>query len=429
MNNEYKKVFDFSISQLDFSTRINLDEKKLVIIQIFSFELSENNFDYISSFVDNLSDNMTVYIDDIDTSSDKFKLNQSCLNDEVEISIQHSLSNIDYPLLVANQEDFYEIIETCTNVLEIKDIEKINNVLLLKITDEDIVKEVQLKTDLDVLLDDSKYASKGILILPNILQNEYWHLFSQKIIVSFFNCVSERILAEREYLIKIGNVSSVKIPQEVSLPVEQIEYIYSIVRFIFSDKNRYEDKLQILRKVMTDYFNRNSNLENTNWKEVFQVLKDSYSLFIDRKIDTFFETEQKLFEQSKKISDDIAKDIDTKIDELPKQILAILATVISSFVLKISDEQRLLFLGLAILYSVTLLAMNAIKGFYFSSDNVKKRKEKIKESLKLIVSAEKLNEFESASKPALDKLCSIERFQKFFLILVVVALVISFIIA
>ncbi|EIT5122291.1 hypothetical protein L2I82_002564, partial [Enterococcus faecalis] len=292
-----------------------------------------------------------------------------------------------------------------------------------------IVKEVQLKTDLSVLLDDSKYLSKSILILPNTLPSDYRHRFSQKIVTSFFNCISERTLDEGEYLIKIGNVSSVKVPQELSISVEQIEYIYSIVRFIFGDENRYEDKLQILRKVMTDYFNRNSNLEDTNWKEILQILKDSYSLFIDRKIDTFFETEQKLYEQSKKISDDIAKDIDTKIEELPKQILAILATVISSFVLKISDEQRLLFLGLAILYSGTLLVMNLIKGFYFSSGNVKKRKEKIKESLKLIVSIEKLNEFESASKPALDKLQSIERFQKFFLIIVFFALVISFIIA
>lgn len=429
MNIDYKEIFSFSVSQFDFSTRINLDKENLLVNQIFSFELSDTNFDFISDFVDNLPDNVTVYIDSIDTNIADFKLDKSCLTDDVEISVQHSLNSLDYPLLITDQDNFYEILETCTKVLKIKDIEKINNVLVVNITDKNIVKEVQLKTDLSVLLDDSKYLSKSILILPNTLPSDYRHRFSQKIVTSFFNCISERTLDEGEYLIKIGNVSSVKVPQELSISVEQIEYIYSIVRFIFGDENRYEDKLQILRKVMTDYFNRNSNLEDTNWKEILQILKDSYSLFIDRKIDTFFETEQKLYEQSKKISDDIAKDIDSKIEELPKQILAILATVISSFVLKISDEQRLLFLGLAILYSGTLLVMNLIKGFYFSSGNVKKRKEKIKESLKLIVSIEKLNEFESASKPALDKLQSIERFQKFFLIIVFFALVISFIIA
>lgn len=97
--------------------------------------------------------------------------------------------------------------------------------------------------------------------------------------------------------------------------------------------------------------------------------------------------------------------------------------------MKINDQQRLLFLGAAIIYSGVLLVMNGIKGFHFSSKNIEQRKEKIKESLKIVINAEQLGEIDSASKPALRKLFLVETFQKFFLILIFGGLILSFIIA
>ncbi|MDT6384979.1 hypothetical protein NNM17_01410, partial [Enterococcus faecium] len=139
--------------------------------------------------------------------------------------------------------------------------------------------------------------------------------------------------------------------------------------------------------------------------------------------------EQQLYRQQKAISEEITKDINNKIEEISKQVLTILATIISSFILKIDDEQRLWILGLAILYSGVLLAMNKIKGFYFSSRNIESRKNKVRDSLARVVGPEKLEEFDTENNDALTKLHLIEEVQKYFLISIVVVLIVSFIIA
>lgn len=428
MNIDYKKIFYFSVSQPDFSTRINFDRNQYLVNQIFSFELSELNFEFLKSIIDNIPHIATIYVGEINTNNSNFRLDTTCINDDVEICFKHSLVDIDYPILICNEDNLYDFLRSCITPLRIEDIYAINNTLLISINGETSLKEFRLSSDLCAFFSDSRYLSKEALVIPDVLPNEYWRQFSNNILEAFFDSVSERVLAPKEFLIKIGNVASVTIPEDISFTKEDIEYIYSIVKFIFGDANRYEDKLQILRKVMTNYFSKNY-IENISWKNIFQVLKDNYSLFIDKKIDTFLETEQKLYEQLKKIYEDIIKDIEIKIDELSKQILTILATVISSFVLKINDEQRLLFLGAAILYSGVLLVMNGIKGFHFSSKIIEKRKEKLQESLVIVISTEQLEEIGSLSKPALRKLYLIETFQKLFLIIVFCVLIMSFIIA
>lgn len=299
MNIDYKEIFDFSVSQPDFSTRINFDRNQFFVNQIFSFELSELNFEFIKTIMDNIPYGTTVYIGEIDTNNDNFRLDKTCINDDVEIRVEHSLVNINYPLLVYSEEDLYRFLKNCITTLRIEDINVINNTLLININGEESLKEFQLKSDLCAFFNDSRYLSKGALVIPDVLPNEYWQQFSKNILEAFFDSVSERVLSKKEFLIKIGDVASVMIPEDVSFTKKEIVYIYSIVKFIFGDANRYEDKLQILRKVMTNYFSKNS-ITGISWKNIFQVLKDNYSLFIDKKIDIFLETEQRLYEQLKK---------------------------------------------------------------------------------------------------------------------------------
>lgn len=429
MNIDYQDIFEFSVSQSGFSTRINLDEKNYLLNQMLSFEISGSNYSFVKDFISNKPSNVKIYIGEVDTSRDSFKLDKSYLDDDLDILIKHKLINIDYPLLIKNKDNFYKFLETCIIPLKIKDIEKINNTLKISIVDEESIETVQLRPSLTALVRNSTLSDRNALIIPSILPSEYRDSFSTNIVSSFFDIISERKLGKDEYLIKLGNVNSVVLSNDISFSKEQINSMYLISEFIFDDANRFEDKLHILRKVMTNYFIKNSTVESIEWNEIFQILKDNYSLFIDKKIDTFFETEQKLNEQLKKISEDIERDIDLKIDELSKQTLAILATIISSFALKINDDQRVLFLGLAILYCSILLIINTIKGFHFSSERIKKTKVRIKESLERVVGDERIKEIDDENKEAFEKLYSIESFQKIFLqlVLVVLFLVVSLI--
>lgn len=428
VNIDYKSIFEFSLSQSEFSTRINLNEQNFSANQILTFELLDDNFDFVKSIISKIPSNMAVYIDNINASSADFRLDDTNLEEEVEIRIEHDLSSIDYPLLITTENDFYEFLKQCILPLKIADIKAIDNNLKIVICD-DVVKEVDLRVHLSVLYSDNRYSDKKAIIVPRTLPVECLEFFSKDIVLSFFDIISERKLNSSEYLIRVGNISSLLIPENIFFNQKEVQAMFCIVGFIFDDANRYEDKLQILRKVLTNYFNKDNNLQNVNWNNISQLVKDNYSLFIDNKIDAFIEIEQEFYKQQKVISEDITKDINNKIEEISKQILTTLATIISSFVLKIDDEQRLLILGVAIIYSFVMLILNKIKGFEFSSSNIEYRKNNIRDSLGKVVREKKLEEFDCDHNDMIKKLKLIEKVHKAFLVLIVTVLVLSFIIA
>ncbi|HGF7720392.1 TPA: hypothetical protein QFP12_002455, partial [Enterococcus faecium] len=65
MNIDYVRIFEFALSQSDFSTRINLDKKKLSVNQILTFELVDDNFDFVKELIANIPSNMAVYVGSI----------------------------------------------------------------------------------------------------------------------------------------------------------------------------------------------------------------------------------------------------------------------------------------------------------------------------------------------------------------------------
>lgn len=136
MNIDYVSIFEFALSQSDFSTRINLDKKKLSVNQILTFELADDNFDFVKELITNIPSNMAVYVGSIDATHDSFKLDDSCLYEEIEIRIEHNLVKIDYPLLINNEKDFFEFLKKCILPLEIVDIETINNTIRIVISEE-----------------------------------------------------------------------------------------------------------------------------------------------------------------------------------------------------------------------------------------------------------------------------------------------------
>lgn len=432
MKDMYNTIFPLLKNQINFSTRINFDLDALSVIQIFNFNISKDSFDIIRKVKENPVNNCSVYISNLNIRQMDFKLDNSLLDEDVEISFNHSLKNISYPLLLNSLDDFYTFIKDCIIPLNIENISNIQNSINIKFSTGTPPKKINLKTDnLSVLTNDTQYLTVGAILLPNILPAEDYEHFSNDILLAFLNCISERTLDRGEYLIKFGNASPLFISKNISQTEQQITSIYSIIKNIFEDTYRYEDKLHILRKIITNYLSNNTNVEKIDWHSIYQSLLDHYSLFIDKKIDTFFELDLKFHEQTKKIFEDISKEISNKIDDLTKQLLTLLGTIISTFILKTTDPQKLIFLGFALFYCVVQLYLLIIKGVHFSSNTIKQNIEYVSESLKKLSSTSNISNTKllKSIDTSLEKLKIIESSQKYFLILIFLGLLLIFIVA
>lgn len=425
----YNTIFPLLRNQINFSTRINFDSDALSVIQIFNFDFSRDSFDIIRQISENYPDNCSVYISNLNIQHPNFKLDNTLLDEDVEVSFTHSLKKISYPLLLNSLNDFYTFIENCIIPLNIENISNIQNSINIEFLTDIPPKKINLKTNnLSVLTNDTQYLKVDAILLPNILPTENYEYFSNDILLAFFNCISERTLDKGEYLVKFGNASPLSIPKNISQSKQQITSIYSIIKNIFEDTYRYEDKLHILRKIITNNLSNNIDIEKSDWQSIYQSLLDHYSLFIDKKIDTFFELDLKFHEQTKKILFDISKEISNKIDDLTKQLLTLLGTIISTFILKITDPQKLIFLGFALFYCIVQLYLHRIQGFHFSSNNIKQNIEYISESLNKLSNTSNTKILESIDT-SLNKLRIIESSQKYFLIFICLGLLLFFIIA
>jgi hypothetical protein len=393
--------------------RTNLDVEKLLIKQIFSFDLLSSNFDDFRELIIIEQANISISVDGTNIKKTNFKLDDSYLDDKVTIRVDHDLAKLNYDLLFKCEEEVQAFFQSCVTTLTMKELKKIQNIISINLNGE--ILRCKLNTNLSVFINESKYFGKSALLIPNAVPQKYYKKFSRKILLAFLDVISEKTLSSDEFLIRMGSVKIMEVPSDLELSLDQIENIYMIIKFVFGDDRRYEDKLRILRKVLTDYNLVESDVKQTSWNKLFQNLKDHYSLFIDETIDRFLNVKQKLFEQQNSLSNNVIKEIEVKIEEISRQTLTILATVISSFALKINDKQRFFFLGLAILYTLVMILLNWVKGFSFSSKILIEKKNEIKNGYVTMLEVEAAQKIETSSKPLIEKLKRIEVFQIIFL--------------
>ncbi|MEI4283985.1 hypothetical protein, partial [Tetragenococcus halophilus] len=106
---------------------------------------------------------------------------------------------------------------------------------------------------------------------------------------------------------------------------------------------------------------------NVPWERVLQTVKNNYYFFVHDTINKYIEQTTKLENSTVVIAQDLTKNISLIIDDLKKEILAFLATMIASFTLKIDFNLQLLFIGSAWFYSLILFITNKLKlETYFS---------------------------------------------------------------
>lgn len=425
---ELGDFINYCSTHFDFSERVNFTSGSLSMLHIINFRSNMEDKEYFHDIFekDNLGQNVTIFIDDEEVN--KYNINEiDNFDDEhVSVKVSYSLSSLSESVLLYDKETFNKLIDEKLIYLKIKDILKIQKNLIVIILSDNLSYKLELKTKWSSFINNVNYLDKSPLVLQNFIPEEFQEKLSREIFNDFIDLIAERKL-NNEYLIRLGNTKSIYIPDSFKLIKSEIISIYSIVKYIFDDEFRYDDKVQILRNIMTDCL-LEVNIDEVNWSKILQILKDNYSLFIDNKLEKYNRLRIDLISKVLELRQKVEKSINDKIDDLSKQLLVVTATIITSFIVKIGNiNSQIIIIISGIVYIIIMLVFNIIKGVHFSSDSFKKNKEDIGSVITELLELEysDSNKFNSDLKEinnSLDKLINVEKIYNTLLVIILLAL-------
>ncbi|WP_286958104.1 hypothetical protein, partial [Lactococcus sp. UBA7157] len=292
---------------------------------------------------------------------------------------------------------------------------------------------LKLKTNWAAFFKDKHYSEKKSLVLPDLIPMNIQEKFSREIFEAFIDLIAEKRIGD-DYLISLTDNKTLNFSKEKLPDTPDNSNIYSIIKYIFDDEYRYDDKLKIFRTILSKVLS-DTEIRNINWDRILQTLKSNYSLFINEKMEDFIRLKTSLAKQASTLNQVVDKSIDSKVDEFSKQILIIVATVLSSFVVKIGSNNQFILISSAIAYVVLILIFNLIKGIHFSSISFKKSMEGIKnidkslKELEYSSNNDVLNNSSNNINSSLKKLSLIENLQFALLLLITIGLIAMLVIA
>lgn len=139
---------------------------------------------------------------------------------------------------------------------------------------------------------------------------------------------------------------------------EQYDLIYT---WVYSEKDKIEEKIGIARNILTLYL----KAEDINIDEqVYYSILSANQLYIKENVSKFIDTRNNIFEQLDAINGDINSSLDSFANNFSKSVLLFVTFYISIFILKVfektnitsvlSKEETLTGIGLLILYAIYL---------------------------------------------------------------------------
>ncbi|WP_346349996.1 hypothetical protein [Lactococcus petauri] len=431
MKDVYHNIIDFSSKHSDVTERFNLVNNFLVK-QIIEFSSLPQDKSYFINIIEDLDDKIKVEVDEVELSMQNTLQQIDFMEADIKIVITYNLCLVTQ-INIIKEKNINEFFRSVVKKFKLKDIRKINNKILFNLITNDEKYSLKLKTNWSAFLKDKHYSEKKSLVLPDLIPKSIQEKFSSDIFEAFIDLIAEKRIGD-DYLVSLTDNKTLNFSNEKLPDSSDNSNLYSIIKYIFDDEYRYDDKLKIFRTILSKILS-DTEIRNINWNRALQTLKSNYSLFINEKMEDFISLKTSLTKQVSMLNQVVDKSIDNKVDEFSKQILIIIATVLSSFVVKIGSNNQFILIISAIVYVVLILIFNFTKGVHFSSISFKKSIDDIRdigESLKELEYSSGNDVFNNNSndiKSSLKKLYLIENMQFALLALIAFGLIAMLVIA
>jgi len=156
------------------------------------------------------------------------------------------------------------------------------------------------------------------------------------------------------------------------------DHYYKIFDWIYSEKNKLEDKIGLSRNILTSYLIKNS-LEIDN--SVFNSILSSHKIYIKGNISKYFETKAKIVDRIEQTVKDVNKSIDSFVTNFQKSTFVFLSFFLSVFIYKVVNKSELdkiftketTLLGMGFLGVSLLFLLASLLILYFEKCRLKKR--------------------------------------------------------
>lgn len=171
------------------------------------------------------------------------------------------------------------------------------------------------------------------------------------------------------------------------LDIDSVEEYLKIYRWIYSEKNRVNDKIGISRNILTAYLGEN----NTEIKStVFTSILSSYLIYIKGNISKYFEVRNKIISQIEQTINGVNKSLDSFVNNFQKSTFVFISFFLSIFIFKVvnkssldrifNKETSLLGIGFIIISFLYLIASLIILAL--DKSRLKERYENVKDRYK-----------------------------------------------
>ena len=190
----------------------------------------------------------------------------------------------------------------------------------------------------------------------------------------------------RENEIKLLISGSKTIKTTITFPninEELLSHYYTIYSWIYSEKNKIEDKIALSRNILTSYLNNDSLIIDNS---VFSSILSSNQIYIKGNISRYFEVRGKILDQIEQTVNDVNKSINSFVSNFQKSIFVFLSFFLSVFIFKVVNKTNLdkiftketTYLGLGFLGVSFLFFIASLLVIYLEKRRLNKRYKNVK---------------------------------------------------
>lgn len=233
-----------------------------------------------------------------------------------------------------------------------------------------------------ILLSKSEFNHVKICALPNVITTINYETCKKVSLINLLDLLSERMISENgentEFVISFEKNAILKL-DDVSVTEKFFKNFKNIFDFIFSDDKTYYEKLIIFRELFSDLVNNKLKIDDKDIDITWNKLKINYNLFIKDKLKKYIDDKKKITEDFTNLQRKTSDSIKTITNSLLQQILVLVVTVLTTFILKNFSTRTAMLLTLIVglLYLILVIGISRLKGWNCESKSIELEYKKI----------------------------------------------------
>lgn len=433
----FENIFQIIDTYHEIKSWLNFKVKENKFIYNIGFVVFEKEFNLFKQSISSLLS------DDIKVSCNCYKIdefdNPKHENDIIITIKQNLVPEENKKIFFYSEKDFIEFEKEFLRKIAIKELKNRHNKIAIDIFKDDVriispifsLVTEELKIHKIVLIK-SEFNHVKICALPNVITNINYEDCKKISLINLLDLLSERMISDNgentEFVISFEKNAILKL-DDVSVTEKFFNNFENIFDFIFSDDKTYYEKLIIFRELFSDLVNNKLKIDDKDIDITWKKLKINYNLFIKDKLKKYIDDKKKITEDFTNLQRKTSDSIKTITNSLLQQILVLVVTVLTTFILKnfSTRSAMLLTLIVGLFYLILVIGINRLKGWNCESKSIELEYKKIDNMYSIFYNVEEeyFNKLKQDYEERMEDLIVIEKWNQRIVNLITILAVFS----